>query len=1505
MATHDVRVRGPSSNGASLSKTWRGSLNTTFDKYELIEKIGAGGMAEVFLAKSVGAEGLEKLLVIKRILPELSSNPRFVEMFIAEARIAVGLNHPNIVQIYDFGKVEADFFLAMEFVDGWDLAGIAEASQCRERISVGDALFIGLEVARGLDYAHRRTDQFGESLGLVHRDISPQNLLVSRDGTIKIVDFGIAQASILENDGPGVVKGKFCYMSPEQARGQVVDHRSDLFSLGVVLFELLCNRTLFKQTTREQTLSLVKSAVVPDISSLNPEIPEALEHVLYKLLARDPGERFQTARELQQALTRVLYSLPEIHDSYTLSEYVGRVGEWLTDEGATGEHGAGATATLSTNIIQTSARTGTTAQRGHTAEMLRTPVTPALDVTTDPGVIEEEERVEIASRSRKEVVVIAGRMSGLIDIRAELGQERWLQVFQEYTRMVDSLAFKSNGVVHRVKENGFVILLGVPISSENDAERGVRVAIDMQDALAGINLSLGAPLQLSIGVAIADVILEQQVSNKGRRYSWSFLGDSQEFAEQLSRTGMAKEILFGSQVWRRVRREYQCEVLEGVEITTSAGSAKPMQAWKLVGPKSVRERLAEVRHAYGVFYGRDVELRGLRESYRRTLMQGQASAMVVLGEQGVGKSTLVEEFLNGLDSRDVRVVRGVANAFDQDVPLGGLGALMSELLRLGPREDLRTVRSTLETRIGALFPEEDDGERAMLLHSIGAIFGIRFPGSSFEELGGGQRRKRISVSLRKLLKRFAEKKPFVISIDDAQYIDAMTLEIATQLFDSRQDAPMFAILSLPSSAMGELEREWQQLLDARYVQGETLDELGDKAAHQMIQDLLRLHRIEDDALVSEIARQSGGNPFYIKEIFEVLRDRGVLSDSGERRKVTLDATGKARTFLPTSVEGVIQARLDRLPFEARAVLQQVALLWSPFAGSHVQQILPDVSLGALDALVQHKLLERVDGPRRARDETWDPAGVAPQERQYRFLNALTQEVVTRTLLDDVASELHGRIADYLLLQQHERNVTDNALLARHLDGAGRVDEAITFYYEAAQAAFRQFGAVESLKLCSKVLERVDDSDEIAFGALHLRAQALREAGLFKEHKEALDKLEEMAVARDEPADIVKIQLRLARYYYDQSDFKQSLRYIELVRPVAERHAILTGLAQASLFEGYIRLDQGRRDDALELVMRALGFYERAEGREAELGLLRCYNTRGVILRRAGLHDEALESYQQAMEHLDGFENEQLGQYLLVNMGLAMVFVGRYTEGLECYKRALGRARMLGHRRDEAGVLINMGHAYQVLGDYKGAKTHIQRGLYLARKTSANYLLADGEISLGVCYAETGEPAKAERVLSEGLRLAESIPHLYLAVHAMLALAELKLESGQPQDARVAIMQAEDSQERCERAGMPWGVMSAHVIQARAYALLGDDAELRRHMNAALEISDGGEEHAREEVLYRYYELMRRWPEHAETSARALRDARAWVEARAAGIEDVALRRAFLERSIHCKILSGT
>ena len=279
-----------------------------FGQYVIEEQIATGGMAEVYKARMMGMEGFQKTVAIKRILSNLADNEEFVNMFIDEAKLAAQLNHNNIIHIYDLGMIESSHYIAMEFIEGRDLRSILQ--ECRERglkVPIGLALYIATLLASALDYAHKKRDFENRDLGLVHRDVSPQNVLISTEGDVKLCDFGIAKAaSKASNTRAGALKGKLQYMSPEQAWGKDIDHRSDIFSLGLVLFEMLTSEQVFAGDSELSVLEQVRNPRITAPSNRNPEVDPEIDHAVLKALEPGREERYQSAKELQQDLEVII-----------------------------------------------------------------------------------------------------------------------------------------------------------------------------------------------------------------------------------------------------------------------------------------------------------------------------------------------------------------------------------------------------------------------------------------------------------------------------------------------------------------------------------------------------------------------------------------------------------------------------------------------------------------------------------------------------------------------------------------------------------------------------------------------------------------------------------------------------------------------------------------------------------------------------------------------------------------------------------------------------------------------------------------------------------------------------------------------------------------------------------------------------------------------------------------------------------------------------------------------
>jgi TonB family protein len=298
-----------------------------FGQYVLLEKIATGGMAEVWKARMRGVEGFQKIVAIKKILPHLSDNQDFIEMFIDEAKLAAQLNHNNIIHIYDLGKIQNSYYIAMEYVDGFDLKTILKRAQDRDQpMQIELALFVASKIAAALDYAHRKRDFEDREMGLVHRDVSPQNVLISEEGDIKLCDFGIAKAaSKASHTQAGALKGKLQYMSPEQAWGRHIDKRSDIFALATVLFEMLTGRKLFAGDNELSILEQVREARITAPSEFNDEVSPEIDAVVRKALQKEPEKRYQTAGEMARDLDQILYSFKPTPTSADLAIYMHRL----------------------------------------------------------------------------------------------------------------------------------------------------------------------------------------------------------------------------------------------------------------------------------------------------------------------------------------------------------------------------------------------------------------------------------------------------------------------------------------------------------------------------------------------------------------------------------------------------------------------------------------------------------------------------------------------------------------------------------------------------------------------------------------------------------------------------------------------------------------------------------------------------------------------------------------------------------------------------------------------------------------------------------------------------------------------------------------------------------------------------------------------------------------------------------------------------------------------------
>lgn len=583
-------------------------------EFEIRRRLGAGGMAEVFLAEKRGAEGTYKLLVVKRILPIHTASRRFRTMFVEEAQLATRLNHPNIVQVYEFSDHGDDgLILSMEYVEGFDLAKLMTAAKQKgARVPPLVAAFIVSEAARGLHYAHERKDESGMPLAIVHRDVSPQNILLSHDGIVKIADFGIASASLFREE-TGVLKGKFGYMSPEQARGERVDRRSDIYSLGVVLYELLTLRSPYGKLDDDALLRAVQEGAIAPLSAHAPDTPPELEAITSRAMMRDPDARFQTARDMAGAIARVLLAKQELVDNAsvegTLTHLVGR------------------------DLPPPSPAPKPDAQQQTLAAV---PLARAPGETPENGVGGKAPRVV---REVRHVAVVTLRLEGVVsDEHVEDAGAHWSEA--SIRAILDDIAWK-RGAIWSWESSGTRSLtegprsmrapepgptgirarasVGLLANPARAAAEAASLAADAHEALAGASEDLPVKLCAAIGIVRGIAVGERDA--QGHLIHHTLEEPAHFLADQLAaRTPLGATWVAGG-VYRLVRRDFRWSDAPPLELVDAGLHEVPrrMRLYALERPLTREERLDQIAVTPNDLVGRDAEKADLHAALHRAI----------------------------------------------------------------------------------------------------------------------------------------------------------------------------------------------------------------------------------------------------------------------------------------------------------------------------------------------------------------------------------------------------------------------------------------------------------------------------------------------------------------------------------------------------------------------------------------------------------------------------------------------------------------------------------------------------------------------------------------------------------------------------------------------------------------------------------------------------------------------------------------------------------------------
>jgi serine/threonine protein kinase/tetratricopeptide (TPR) repeat protein len=1255
-------------------------------KYELVSKIGQGGMAEVYLAKASLAQGLHKLVVVKKIHRAFSSSPHFARMFRSEAQIATWLNHPNIVQMFDFGKEGDDLYLIMEYVEGHDLMRLVKmAHQAGQRMPYGISAYVVQELLKGLDYAHRKASPTGDALDIVHRDVSPQNVLISTDGAVKLVDFGIAKTRT-QVEEEGVVKGKFAYMSPEQAAGLSVDRRCDIFAAGIILYELLAGRTLFGGIKGDKALEAVRTADIPPPTEVDKNIPEGLVPIVMRALERQPAKRYATARDFQHVLTKWLYSQDDIYDTGALATFVNRAAPPESRE-------AGPTPSSVTMAPDSASQLG--AVGGFDDSDL--PAARGTRGDTEP-IIE-----------RKRVVLVCANITEP-ENATQNTDRRFVEAVGRFTEVAEGIVFKNEALVDDMKVTGMTAVVGLPVSTDEDSARAVELALALVDAFNAtcVDFQVAGRIGVSVTRGFAKVTRQSDGS-----YSYSISHQLVQLGFLLSGRADHGEVLLDDAVRKAAADDFRVgevpllsdklrEARAAISVLTDPGSASlPARVFRLEGPMEGPPVASRPK----AMFGRVLELKALEDVFWNVLRLGRGRAVVVYGDKGLGKRTLVQAFLAKLKGWDGQIIRVAARPANKVSAHALLSEIALQLVTEGERLGGEALRQRVRDTAAAMDAEMPSDRDHAFVHSLDVLLELASD-TAIAELDPDQLDREVQDALYRLLRWRCRRSPLVLLLENAHLASPHSLRHVAELAMRMRDRPILAVLTAVP------RKEGDEVLEGVRGQAILLGELAPDERKEMV--LARfVDPKEAEPLAERVLEQTGGNPYYIEALLESLVEQGVcIPDTQDPQSRLRWTRQETQLQIPASVEGLVSSRLDRLPAELREVLRQAAVLGRVFETAHLEALAGHPVDEPLDELERRRLVYRIAG----------------SQGRWAFYQQVIQEVAYESLDPDMVSAYHLDAARVFLEDSRYQPGAWDARVARQLAQGGHKEEAVERYLSAARYARNISGNRESFQLMTLALDLQPSDPRVLFDIHTERERILRGWGRRRKQEEEVEAL--LTIAEQLGEDGVRAVALGRALRFDQDGGRANRVLTKFDRAMAAAVAAGDPLLQADALRLRARAlnDLGRNDEALRSVGKALRLIpEDNQGLRLRGEVL---HIQGNIRFYTGKQREAVESYAEALAIFRKLQFRRLEAMMLMNIGFVSQCMGEYEGALRYYQDSYNIDLEIGDRFSTGTKLANIGQAHAEMGQFDLAERYLRKAGDLCRAVEDMGGLSDAITTLG-------------------------------------------------------------------------------------------------------------------------------------------------------------------------------
>lgn len=1283
-----------------------------FGKYHLLERFSAGGMAEVYKAKSYGVAGFEKLLVIKKILPNLSSDHEFLEMFLDEARITVNLSHGNIVQVIELGKEGDTYFMAMEFVHGYDLSRVlVRSKQASDEPSLGLILYIVGEVLKALDYAHRRKDREQRDLHIVHCDVSPQNVLLSYEGEVKLADFGISKAAFQSAQSREVVRGKYAYMSPEQVLGKPLDRRSDIFAVGILLWEMLTGKRLFKTDKVDKTLEKVLKDPIPAPSAMVKGLAPELDRIVLKALARDREARYQEDQDMLDDLYAFMFSQDIVPTAGELSTYLKRL--------------------FAEELKRAQAEEQQAQEAGRGAEVPDSPRS-TLFIPLDQGRKIPSHRIEPENTGsavlvRTGVTVLVAEWNIKPDVaRSHAEQARRIRALSErFQRRVE----QSRGELWEVNHNSLVACWRIETDPRQEAGQSLEAAFGLQDELKASGGDAAPIATLDLGLHAGAVIVERRTGHPllGWQVTRTFAIPRLAVNTLASRGGLVASpehlAFLGTEVALSPfafsdKGSRLNEVLQGFCVPTRRPTAAKADTLsfspftRYLG----RERLLE-------------QLLGVLEH----VGSGPMQVVVLEGEEGSGRSRLREELRLTCKTRGVGFFSASAQPETRHFARPTLIDALRRICGMSWLESREVAQRKLARLIELGLSQEE-------LEAVGSLFD-EAPGT-LARTSDTQRLARLHAVFDKIVAGLSRDAPLVLVIEDYQHVDFLTEAWLQSLVSREPTRRLLVLLEVPP--------EFPVVLQAGApLTRIRIEPLVVPMVTEMVSDMLGGMPVSAE-LVGQIQKLCQGNPLLVKETTGLLVEENAIAVVQGRACLQLKPGSSP---LPETPRVLLARRYARASEQLRRVLKAGAILGSSFPSELINLLLPE--LEGLHESLQEAVSLGILKERESDGGAW-----------YRFRHPVYRELALGDPRGGVGRTLYSLLAQRIPGWPDAgrgNRIEWVATAAR----AGHTPEAPALLERAGDKLTREGSPGSSLGFYRRALEAAG-GDRPGLDALRRRlrwkiASAMLQQSLLTGSDNLLEHGVESAIKAATGPEAAALLLELGQQYLYRGEPRRAIQVLREGWNLARRDESVARVSEIERVLGMALLAVGKVEESLDALRNG---YLRARMIEDRELLLAHAQSIGNYFHQLGDYAQALESFKKVLKSATEAGDRSLLLSVLVDMGEVLQSAHRTPMALACLKEALELARQEDDPLSQVVVLNATADVFLAGGEAPRAYPYLRAGLELASQFQRPQVLLNLRLSSIWLKGQMSDPKAALRELQQLMSRPESqaLPVLVLKAH---------------------------------------------------------------------------------------------------------------------------------------------